>query len=244
MRNTRVYLDHALSVDTDLSIEGEAADHLGRVLRARVGDSVLLFSGDGNDYSAELLSIGRRVLRARVTGMRAVACEPPWPLVLAQALARGDKMDLIVQKATELGATGVVPLLTERSGVRLDPARAEKRVQHWRKIAISACEQCGRARIPTVRPIQTIDAWCATLGSDGMQRLALSPQATQRIRDLTPGPAGVVLVVGPEGGFGDHDNAELTAAGFSGITLGPRILRTETAGLAALAATQAIHGDL
>lgn len=244
MRRIRVYLDQTLSVDSDVSIEGDAAEHLGRVLRARVGDSVCLFNGDGNDYAAKLLAIGRKTLHARTTSMHAVNSESAWPLLLAQGIARGDKMDLIVQKAVELGVTSIVPLLTERSGVHLDPARMQKRLQHWHKVAISACEQCGRARIPTIAPVQTIEAWCAALESESALRLALLPQAHQRMRDLRLPSTGAILAVGPEGGFGERDHAALNASGFTGIKLGPRILRTETAGIAALAALQAVHGDL
>jgi 16S rRNA (uracil1498-N3)-methyltransferase len=153
-------------------------------------------------------------------------------------------MDLIVQKATELGVTRIVPLLTERSEVKLDPARAEKRLIHWRAVAASACEQSGRARLPEITPAQPLEAWLRTLTDDGALRLALLPEGTRQARALNFQPVGGVLVVGPEGGLGDRDVAALTAHAFQGLRLGPRILRTETAGLAALAALQALHGDI
>ena len=152
-------------------------------------------------------------------------------------------MDLIVQKATELGVVRIVPLLTERSEVKLDAGRAEKRLLHWRAVAASAAEQSGRARLPQISPALPLPQWLDGLTEDGAMRLALLPQATRSSRDLRFTTAGGLLVVGPEGGLGERDIRALTDAGFDGLRLGPRILRTETAGLAALAALQALHGD-
>ena len=165
------------------------------------------------------------------------------PLTLAQGVARGEKMDLIVQKATELGIVRIVPLLTERSEVKLDAVRAEKRLLHWRAVAASAAEQSGRARLPEIIPALPLPQWLDGLVEDGALRLALLPEATRSSRDVRFAAAGGVLVVGPEGGLGERDIRALTGTGFDGLRLGPRILRTETAGLAALAALQALHGD-
>jgi 16S rRNA (uracil1498-N3)-methyltransferase len=180
----------------------------------------------------------------RVHARHALGNESPLQLTLAQGVARGEKMDLIVQKATELGVVRIVPLLTERSEVKLDAARAEKRLAHWRAVAASACEQSGRARLPEIAPTQPLASWLAGLAGDHSSlRLALLPEAARSSRDLRFAAAGVLLVVGPEGGLGERDIEALTTAGFDGLRLGPRILRTETAGLAALAALQALHGD-
>jgi 16S rRNA (uracil1498-N3)-methyltransferase len=169
--------------------------------------------------------------------------ESPLPLILAQGIARGDKMDLIVQKATELGVVGIVPLLTERSEVKLDPTRAQKRLSHWRAVAASACEQCGRARVPEIQPATALSAWLEALPANDSLRLALLPEATLACRELQFAKTGGVLVVGPEGGLGDRDITALRDAGFKGLRLGPRVLRTETAGMAALASLQTLHGD-
>ncbi len=217
---------------------------MARVLRMVAGDAITLFNGDGSDYPSVILTVGKREVTARVQSASVLDNESPLRLTLAQGVARGEKMDLIVQKATELGVTRIVPLLTERSEVKLDATRAEKRLAHWRAVAASACEQSGRARVPEVAPAIALDTWLRGLPDDGALHLALLPEGTQQAGALHFAPAGGVLVVGPEGGLGSRDIVSLTEAGFQGLRLGPRILRTETAGLAALAALQALHGDI
>jgi 16S rRNA (uracil1498-N3)-methyltransferase len=244
MRRIRIHVDLPLAPGAEVTLPPAAAGHVVRVLRMASGDAVTLFNGDGNDYAATLLVADRRAAVARVHAVEAVDNESPLPLTLAQGLARGDKMDLVVQKATELGVARIVPLLSERGGVRLDDARGDKRLQHWQTVAAGACEQCGRARLPCIEPPQPLAAWLQTLSDDGRLRLALLPDAAQGLRQLAIPPAGAVLAVGPEGGFGDRDVAALRAANFTALRLGPRILRTETAGLAALAALQTLYGDL
>ena len=216
---------------------------MARVLRLAEGDPLVLFNGDGSDYAATIVAVGKREVVVAIGDVRALDNESSLALTLAQGVARGEKMDLIVQKATELGVVRIVPLLTERSEVKLDAARAEKRLQHWRAVAASACEQSGRARLPEIEAAQPLQAWLASLADDGRERLALLPEGDRRAQSLRLGH-GALLVVGPEGGLGERDTAALSAAGFAGLRLGPRILRTETAGLAALAALQALHGDL
>jgi 16S rRNA (uracil1498-N3)-methyltransferase len=244
MRTTRIHVEQPLALATELALPAQAAEHVARVLRMNTGDVLTVFNGDGFDYVATLVSVGKRDVTARIDSREEVANESPLQLTLAQGVARGEKMDLIVQKATELGVARIVPLFTERSEVKLDAARAEKRLQHWRAIAASACEQSGRVRIPAVMPAQALQSWLESLAGDRAQRLALLPEGTLRAREVAFGQAGGLLVVGPEGGLGDRDVAALREAGFQGLRLGPRILRTETAGLAALAALQALHGDL
>jgi 16S rRNA (uracil1498-N3)-methyltransferase len=244
MRITRIHVDQPLAPATELSLPAQAAEHVARVLRMNEGDALAIFNGDGFDYNAIVLRLGKREVIVRIEGRAAAASESPLRLTLAQAVARGEKMDLIVQKATELGVARIVPLFTERSEVKLDAARAEKRLQHWRAVAVSACEQSGRGRIPEVTSPLPLQTWLDGLDEDAAQRLALLPAGTLRPRDLHFGAAGGWLVVGPEGGLGERDVAALRGAGFDGLCLGPRILRTETAGLAALAALQALHGDL
>lgn len=243
MRQIRLYVDVPLAGVAELVLPDAAARHATRVLRLTAGHPLVLFNGDGNDYDATLQDVAGKSVGVRVLGHRVVAREAPWPLTLAQCLARGDKMDLVVQKATELGVTRIVPLLSERSGVRLDAARADKRLRHWQGVAAAACEQCGRARLPQVDAPRSLDAWLAGLPASSGLRLALLPGSARRVRELTMPADGAMLVVGPEGGLGDRDVAALTAGGFDGLSLGPRILRTETAGMAALAAIQVCHGD-
>ncbi|HEV7122439.1 MAG TPA: 16S rRNA (uracil(1498)-N(3))-methyltransferase [Rhodanobacter sp.] len=244
MRIIRLHVDLPLPVDTELKLPPGPSEHAARVLRLEAGDPLTLFNGDGSDYQAIICAIDKRTVTVRITSLQLLQNESALPLVLAQGIARGDKMDLIVQKATELGVVGIVPLLTERSEVRLDGPRALKRVAHWQSVAISACEQSGRARIPMIQPIQTLADWLTGMPDDGAVRLALMPQAANTIHGLRFAPAGAVLVIGPEGGLGDADTRVLDERRFLGLRLGPRILRTETAGLAALSALQACHGDL
>jgi 16S rRNA (uracil1498-N3)-methyltransferase len=244
VRSIRIHVDIPLGVGVEIALPAQAGEHVARVLRLGEGAPVVLFNGDGRDYAAVLIQVGKREVLARTEGVRTVENESPLPLTLAQGIARGEKMDLIVQKATELGVACIVPLLTERSEVRLDPARAEKRLAHWRAVAASACEQSGRARLPAILPALPLEAWLAGLPQDGSLRLALLPGGHRSPRSLVFTAAGGLLVVGPEGGLGDRDIVALHRAGFEGLALGPRILRTETAGLAALAALQALHGDM
>ena len=243
MRNIRLHVDMPIAVGAELALPAQAAEHATRVLRLVAGDPLTLFNGDGCDYPASILTLTRREVVVLVQARQVADNESPLALTLAQGVARGEKMDLIVQKATELGVVRIVPLLTERAEVKLDATRAEKRLLHWRAVAASACEQSGRACLPEISPALPLAAWLGVLVEDGALRLALLPQATQSARELRFTTAAGLLVVGPEGGLGERDVAALTLAGFSGLRLGPRILRTETAGLAALAALQALHGD-
>lgn len=243
MRTIRIHVDQPLTVRQSLALPSQASEHVARVLRLAAGHPLVLFNGDGSDYDAVIQEVRKREVSVEIIATRAVHSESPLALTLAQGVARGEKMDLIMQKATELGVCRIVPLLTERSEVKLDAARADKRLAHWRAVVASACEQSGRARLPEIEAPVALSAWAPTLTADGALRLALLPDGTQRVRDLQPPVTRAVLVVGPEGGLGDRDIATLTEHGFRGLQLGPRILRTETAGLAALAALQAVHGD-
>ncbi|MFC5438130.1 16S rRNA (uracil(1498)-N(3))-methyltransferase [Rhodanobacter umsongensis] len=243
MRTIRIHADLPLQPGIELTLPAQAGEHVARVLRLATGDPLTLFNGDGCDYAASILVVGKRDVVVRVASRQMLHNESPLPLTLAQGVARGEKMDLIVQKATELGVVRIVPLLTERSEVKLDAARSEKRLTHWRAVAASACEQSGRARLPLITAALPLPVWLDSLVEDSALRLALLPEATRSSRELRFTATGGLLVVGPEGGLGERDTAALRAARFDGLRLGPRILRTETAGLAALAALQALHGD-
>jgi 16S rRNA (uracil1498-N3)-methyltransferase len=243
MRSIRIHVDQPLAPGASFTLPQQAGEHVARVLRLAEGDPLVLFNGDGSDYAATIVAVGKREVVVAIGDVRLLDNESPLALTLAQGVARGEKMDLIVQKATELGVVRIVPLLTERSEVKLDAGRAEKRLLHWRAVAASACEQSGRARLPEIEAAQPLQAWLSSLADDGRERLALLPEGDRRANALTL-EHGALLVVGPEGGLGERDTTALSAAGFTGLRLGPRILRTETAGLAALAALQALHGDL
>jgi 16S rRNA (uracil1498-N3)-methyltransferase len=211
------------------------------VLRLREGDACALFNGDGHDYAATIETAGKREVRVRVTGAAAVDNESPLRITLLQGIARGEKMDWILQKATELGVAGFVPVSSERSEVRLDAERADKRVAHWRSVVRSACEQSGRAVVPDVAAPQSLAAALDALPSH--PRFLLDPFAERAIGALDLRESACVLAIGPEGGWSPRDREQLQVVGFIGLRLGPRILRTETAGLAAIAALQAEKGD-
>ncbi|HET6433255.1 16S rRNA (uracil(1498)-N(3))-methyltransferase [Dyella sp.] len=245
MRTIRIHVEQTLVPGHTVTLPAQAGEHVARVLRLGVGQPLVLFNGDGHDYAATIVAVDKRQVSVSVGDRWAVQAESSLPLVLAQGLARGEKMDLIVQKATELGVQAIVPLLTERSEVKLDPSRAAKRLEHWQAVIASACEQSGRACLPTLCGPLPLARWLESLDPQSAAlRLALLPGGSQRAGELAPTAAGAILVVGPEGGLGERDVALLEKHGFAGLRLGPRILRTETAGLAALAALQALHGDL
>jgi 16S rRNA (uracil1498-N3)-methyltransferase len=243
MRIPRIHVPQPLVAGTRVALPAAAAAHLAQVLRLRPGDAVLLFDGDGGEFAAEIESIGRGGGSAHVR--RAVpgrAVESPLRVTLAQGVARGEKMDWILRKATELGVSAIVPLLTGRTQVRLDPERSARRMAHWRAVIVSACEQSGRVRLPSLDEPRSLADWAAGLAADAGLRLMLDPGGALAVRALEP-PGHVCLVVGPEGGLSPEDGAVLERTGFRGLSLGPRILRTETAGISALAALQALHGD-
>ena len=243
-RVDRAYLDMPLAPGMRITLPDAPAQHLLRVLRLREGDPCVLFNGDGHDYEARITAAGKRGGEVEILGANPVDNESPLRITLVQGIARGEKMDLILQKSTELGVIAFIPVSSQRSEVKLDAARAEKRLAHWRTVVASACEQSGRARVPGVAPPVALEAAVASLASGG-PRLLLDPFADATVATLAPPPgAAVTIAVGPEGGWSPRDRDTLHAAGFAGIRLGPRVLRTETAGLAAVAALQARFGDL
>lgn len=242
MRVTRLHVEAPLPVGARIALPESTAGHLVRVLRAQAGDACVLFNGDGHDYDARIVAAGKRDAEVEILAARAIGNESPLRIVLLQALARGEKMDWILQKATELGVNAFVPVASERSEVRLDGERADKRSAHWRSVVVSACEQSGRATVPAVAAPGPLAQAVAGLPAS-TQRLLLDPLATQGMRMLDVATDGIVLAIGPEGGWSARDLAMLRGNGFEGLRLGPRVLRTETAGIAAIAALQACHGD-
>ena len=245
MRQIRCYVDAPLAAGALVALPEAAVAHLVRVLRLGPGAEVWLFNGDGHDWRAQLAEVGKRGASAEVVGREdAAPVESPLRITLAQGLARGEKMDWVLQKATELGVAAIAPIVTERTEVKLDAERADKRLAHWQGVLAAACEQSGRRVLPALQAPQALASFAAA-PPPGALRLALDPEGEHTLASLpAPPPEGVVLVVGPEGGLGERDLAALRAGGFQGLRLGPRILRTETAGLAAIAALQARFGDL
>jgi 16S rRNA (uracil1498-N3)-methyltransferase len=242
MRLTRVYVDAALEPGVRVTLAGSAASHVTRVLRLRAGDALTLFNGRGDEYAGSIDATQTGSLTVAVGERRAVERESPLTLTLAQGVSRGDRMDLVVQKATELGVSCIAPLLTERSVVRLDPQQAARKVAHWRGIAIAACEQSGRNRLPQVTTPLALPQFVS--GANAGARLLLSPGAALRLDDIQSPVTAVTVLIGPEGGLSESEEQLARAAGFMPVRLGPRVLRTETAAIAALALLQRQFGDL
>lgn len=242
----RFFSPFPLHPGATVELSPEAAHHALKVLRMGSGDTVNLFDGRGGQWSATLQAAGK-ILRAVLNTFDGIDHEPPLSVTLIQALPAGDKMDWIVQKAVELGVNHIQPVITKRSVVRLSGERMERRVEHWRSIAAAACEQCGRNRLPDVAGILDLPQYLAREVPDNDSvslRLIAAPEARIALRDI-PRPAGPVSVlIGPEGGFEENELLAARAVDFTSVKLGPRVLRTETAGLAALAAMMVLWGDL
>lgn len=239
----RIYSPESLRPGTTRTLPAAATTHATRVLRLAAGDAITLFDGSGMEYAAEIRVAARSGLTVDIGAGTRVERESPLRITLLQGISRGPRMDTVVQKATELGVAVLQPVLAERSVVRLDADRSSGRVEHWRRIVISACEQCGRAVLPEVREPCTLSAAIASL-PPGTTGLTLQPAAVRHLPAVPEGILSVALAIGPEGGFDPAEIATLDRAGFKGVSLGPRILRTETAPLAALAILQFARGDL
>ena len=245
MRLTRCYVADVLTIGLCTTLPSPVSHHLLRVLRLGVGDHCSVFNGDGRDYQARIVQISKKGLAdVELIAAKQVDNESCLELILVQGLTRGQKMDWIVQKAVELGVKAIFPIVTDRSEIHFDDKRCEKRMAHWRGVLISACEQSGRACLPTIAAVGALSQLRAHLPASATL-VQLDPNATQPLRSL-PQMAGatVVLAVGPEGGWAKHDCHQLNALGFVAYRLGPRVLRAETAGIAAIAALQAVIGDL
>ncbi len=239
---TRLYCGLALSPGAEIVLPEAAARHAVTVLRLQVGDTLNLFNGEGGEYRATLVAVSKREARVRLTGFEATEHESPVDITLALGISAGERMDYSLQKATELGVSAIQPLATERSVVKLAGERADKRLQHWQHVVVAACEQCGRNRVPVVAPVQRLFAYLAAV--DRSKRLLLlSPDASTPLKRVARADAAVLLI-GPEGGLAPAEYEAAQAGGFEPVKLGPRILRTETAPVAALAVLQALWGDL
>ena len=242
---TRLYVPGELVPGRAYALPQPQAHHATRVLRLKAGDAVTLFNGGGAEYGAMVTRVAGDAVIVKVGDARDCTGESPLEIVLGQALSSGERMDYTVQKAVELGVAAIHPLAAARSVVRLSGERAEKRVAHWQSVVVSACEQSGRNRVPPVAPVAELAAWLArpVAGEAGALRLLLSPAGATRLRDLPRPAAFIVLLAGPEGGFTPEEEAAARHCSFTPVRLGPRVLRTETAAVAALAALQALWGD-
>ncbi|MBX3697859.1 MAG: 16S rRNA (uracil(1498)-N(3))-methyltransferase [Dokdonella sp.] len=245
MRIPRICVFEALSNGAEILLPAQAGEHLARVLRLERGHPIVLFNGNGRDYRAEISQLAKRAVSARVLDDgEAVSRESPLRLTLAQGVARGEKMDLILQKATELGVARIVPVAMERSVVRFaGDERADRRLAHWQAVAAAACEQCGRNRLPAIDAPMDLLAALAIAEASADLRLLLSPQGEDSLATAAPS-AGVALLVGPEGGFEEREVDAALRHGFRAVRFGPRVLRTETAAVAAITALQVLAGDL
>ena len=241
MSAPRFYLDQTLAQGARFSLPPGPARHAARALRLKVDDTVTLFNGQGGEYAARIERIHKDEVAVAITGFADVERESPLQVALAQGISSGERMDYTLQKAVELGVASIQPIAAKRSVVKLAGERVDRRVAHWQGVVASACEQCGRNRVPDVATPLTLAQWLGGYG--GGRLLFLSPLAEMRLADLPRPTATDCLVAGPEGGFETDEIAALEAVGAIPIRLGPRVLRTETAALAALAAMQALWGD-
>jgi 16S rRNA (uracil1498-N3)-methyltransferase len=239
---TRLFFPGDIPAHGVVALPGEQAHHARHVLRLSEGDVVTLFDGRGTEYRATLERVSRSGISVRVGEVNRVSRESRLAVTLAQGISSGERMDYTIQKAVELGVFEIQPIACERSVVRLAAERAAKRVAHWQAIAAAACEQSGRNVVPRVHPVVSLAQWLSSLPSDAL-RLTLSPDAAMTIREVREPPSRVLLLVGPEGGLSPGERLDAGNAAFAALRLGPRVLRTETAAVAALAAMQTLWGD-
>lgn len=241
MRTTRIYLSSTLVIDTTVVLDKAASHHLIRVLRMKAGAAITLFNNSGHEYECTLLDQSQSAASVRVHSCQSCHTESKLQIHLLQGISRGDRMDLSIQKATELGVTNITPVMCERTNISLSTERWQKKLEHWQQIIISACEQSGRCQLAELNDICQLDD--ATRNSAADTRLVLDPEASTSL-GMIKASSTISLLVGPEGGLTEHEIETAKQNGFSGVTLGPRVLRTETAGIASIAALQALWGDL
>lgn len=240
MRENRLYTEQPLKVGGQIELEPRPTKHAVQVLRLGSGDPLTLFNGDGRDFSAEIETSARSQVRVRILDASAPEPSPPLAISLALGVSRGERMDLALQKAVELGVSSIQPLFSSRTLVRLSGDRLAKRALHWQGVIIAACEQSGRRRLPTLAPALALLDWLQQQQDGG---ILLHHEAAKAITELQPPQAALTLLIGPEGGLEPAERDRAQAQGFTPVRLGPRVLRTETAPLAAIAAIQTLWGD-
>ncbi len=241
MRVPRLYVDAPLQNGLEVELAGAVANHCVRVLRLKPGARLTLFNGRGGEFSAHLVLVEKRRATALLDEWHEREVESPLQVEIAQCISRGERMDYTVQKVVELGASGITPIIAERTVVNLKGERAEKRRLHWQGVVVSACEQSGRNRIPAVQPLIHFKQW-VNQPREGL-KLVLHHRAAQEMRNMTRPKKGVTLLIGPEGGLSEQEIRLAEQAGFVSVCLGPRVLRTETAALSTLSLLQLLWGD-
>ena len=244
MALTRLFVNSDLRVGLTLWLGEEQARYLGKVLRLRRGDDLSVFNGNDGEFTATVDTIGKAEVSVTLTTPVETRVESPLRIHLVQGVSRGERMDFVVQKATELGVKRISPVLTEYGVVKLDATRAGKRRDHWQKVAVSACEQSGRTRPPLIDMPVPLNAWFGGKTSEADVDLVLQPGTTGMLTSIPEPQTKICLLVGPEGGFSATEYDDAALAGFAPVSLGPRILRTETAAIAAIAIAQSLWGDL
>jgi 16S rRNA (uracil1498-N3)-methyltransferase len=241
MRIPRIYTKQSLQPNASIALEAGPSHHIARALRMSEGDKVRLFNGEGGEFLATLSEVGKKSVQVSTFDHQPLELETPLRIELGIAISRGDRMDWVIQKATELGVASIAPLTSERTEVKLKGDRAHKKLQHWRQITISACEQCGRNRLPVLHPLASLESWIG--GVEAERKFVLHHRDTGAEKSSAT-PSDVAVLIGPEGGLSLGEISAAGSFGFEALTLGPRILRTETAPLAALAILQARWGDM
>lgn len=242
MRCPRIYTPQSLIANTTLPLDSEAAHHVARVLRMQSGDELILFNGEGGEYRATITSADKKSVQVQLRECEANERESSLAIHLGIAISKGERMDWVIQKATELGVTQITPLQTERVEVRLNNEREEKKLSHWQAVAISACEQCQRNRIPTIHSPQLLSAWLDSVEAEA--KFVLHHRSEVALDTYAEKPKSVALLIGPEGGLSDLEITLAEKKNFAPLRLGPRVMRTETAPIAALSILQFMWGDL
>lgn len=242
--STRLFVSGALINGVEIELDGDRARYLGTVLRMHVGDGLIVFNGEGPEWPATVTRIGRNSVGLTLGESVEAGTESPLKIHLVQAISRGERMDFVVQKATELGVKRITPVLTEYGIVKLNAERAQKRRDHWQKIAASACEQSGRTRLPLIDTPLPLKNWFGNKPARVDAELILRPGSTLALAALSAPKTKVCVLIGPDGGFSDIEYEDAEIAGFTPMSLGPRILRTESAAIATLAILQSLWGDL
>ena len=241
MRNPRIYSPQALAAGTVVELTDSAANHVGKVLRMKPEEQLILFNGDGVSFQGRIETVSRKCVVVALDHSLGNTTESPLSIHLGQTLSRGERMDYAIQKATEVGVTDITPLFSERCEVKLNKERQEKRIRHWQQIAISACEQCGRNCVPTIHPPLAVYDWVQQQTSD--LKCVLHHRTEKKLEGFTP-PTSISLLIGPEGGLTGDEIQQAEQHDFNALSLGPRVLRTETAPIAAITLFQYLWGDV
>ncbi|MBU3021506.1 16S rRNA (uracil(1498)-N(3))-methyltransferase [Aestuariibacter sp. A3R04] len=242
MRIPRLFHPAPVNMDEEFCLSDDAAHHVANVLRLKANHPVVLFNGDGNEYSAVIIAVSRKKVVVEADACLTIGKESPLTIHLGQGVSKGDRMDLVLQKSVELGVTAITPVVTQRCAVKLDEKRWEKKWHQWQKIIAGACEQCGRNILPTLSQPVTLNQWLAQ--STKAQRLVLAPGAHTALSKTPYSSNGYRILIGPEGGLSDSEIHQCQESGYTRVNMGPRILRTETAALASITILQSVHGDL